>query len=264
MDKDKKTILHLEDNEDDSILFKIRLKKSGLLDHYGIDLITVTNPKDAQEFLKTKHIDLVISDVRSDYASEKEVAEFLKAAHKKAKIMFYTNAEYEDLPKFENIVYIPKSPTRDYYRGDSVDLNTHNQNVFDKIKNALSSNKEQKISEEAISKMTRPDYHIATPLDKELALMLENFKSSGLEKQKIMQTLIEWKQLRVELQAIKSGNHSQKHMNDLMDKYTEVVKKLKEFKQKDGFAFKAIKPTKSKEVIVKTRETPRFKHRRTI
>ncbi|MEI8364423.1 MAG: hypothetical protein WCF78_03120, partial [archaeon] len=184
---ERKTILHLEDNENDSLLFKIRLKKSGLLDKFGIDLITVTNPKDGQEFLKNRHVDLVISDVRSDFASEDEVARFLKVAHEKSKIMFYTNAEYNELPKFENITYIPKSPTRDYYKGESVDFDVHNQNVFERIKETLTSNKKQNISEEAINLMTRPEYHIATPSDKDMLKMLDNFKNGSLKKKEIIQ-----------------------------------------------------------------------------
>jgi len=133
---------------------------------------------------------------------------------------------------------------------------------FDKIKETLLSTKSQHISDEAITKMTRPEYHVATPLDKEMSKMLDNFKNGGLKKKEIIQALLEFKELRNELKSIKSGNHSQKHMNDLMDKYTNVVKKLNEFKKEDAFAFKAIKPAKQKESKIK--EAPKFKKMRTI
>ena len=255
---EKKTILHLEDNPDDVMLFKARLKNSNLLKKFGIDLITVENPKDAIKHLNNKHIDLVISDVKNNFASEDEVAKFLKVAHEKSKIMFYTNATYDELPKFENITYIPKYPSKDYYKGDSVDSTIHNKNVFNKIEETLTSNKKQKISDEAITKMTRPEYHVATPFDKEISKMLDNFKNGSLKKKEIIQALLEFKELRNELQSIKLGNHSQKHMNDIMDKYTDIVNKLKEFKKQDAFAFKAIKPAKQKET--KIRETPKFKN----
>lgn len=219
----RKTILHLEDNDMESLLFKLQLKKSGLLDEFGIDLITVSTPKEALKYIGDKKIDLVVSDVRSDFASEKEVVNFFKVALKKSKLLFYTAAKYDTVPKLENVAYVRK---------------LSDINVFDKIKETLTSIKKQHITKEALFKITRPTYHVATPTDKFIIKMLANFKQTGRKNHEVLQALLEFKQLRKEISEIKYMNHSQKHMDSLMDKYVSVVDKIKKYKQKDVFLLK--------------------------
>ena len=246
---ENKTILHLEDTEVEQELFKLQLKRSGLLEQFGINLISVNTPKDALKYLNTRKIDLVVSDVRNDSANAEEVTNFLKIALKKSKLIFYTAAEYDIVPKLENVPYVRK---------------LSETNIFDKIKETLLSTKSQHISEEAIFKITRPEYHIATPTDKLIAQMISTFKQTGPENHKVLQALLEFKQLRKELESIKRQTHSQKYMDDLMDKYNNVVKKIKKYKKENGYALKTgSKSIKTKEMH-KIKEAPKFKKMRTI
>jgi len=178
----------LEDDPIQQELFKHQLKRNDLLKEYEIDLIIVATPKEAQAYLNKRKIDLVISDVKNDFASEDEVLRFLKNALQKSKLLFYTSAEYNTIPKLENVAYVKKLT---------------GVNLFDKIRETLDSNKKQHVTNESLFRMTRPEYHVATPTDKLIVDLLDVLPPKDIKRHDVLMSLIEFNQLRKEIANIK-------------------------------------------------------------
>lgn len=236
--KERITIVLLDDNKNDIELFKIRLKMSGLVEKMGgIDLITATTPKDAIQSMHGKKIDLVISDIRNEYASEEEMERFLRVVHKKTKLMFLSSASWDLAPKLDGVELVPKI---------NINSKNHQKDIFNKIESLILSDKKQNIPETEFGVLTRPQYHVATPNDKEISKMVGNLSGEDKTEYNKVSTILELNQLKKDLKSAKSNNLPDEQFNLLWEQYQSVLKRLNELKKKEPLIYKAKAPKRQK------------------